>query len=261
MRLQGKAIIITGSAGGIGRAMAAACITEGACVLITDVKEAQTRSTAKELGAAAVIHVDDLWDPDAARRIVEAAVQAFGKIDGLVNNAAFIPRSDIQTTDVALFDRVMAINVRAPLLLTKEALPHLAKTQGSVLNIGSVNAYCGEIPLLAYSVSKGALMTMSRNLGDGLHYQYGVRVNQINPGWVLTKNEYALKLADGLPPDWPGRLPRTTAPSGGLITPATIASAAIYWLSDASRPVSGSIVELEQYPMIGRNPPKDVTGA
>ena len=101
-------------------------------------------------------------------------------------------------------------------------------------------------------------MTMTRNLGDGLHYHYGVRVNQINPGWVLTENEFQLKLNDGLPQDWPERLPRTVAPSGGLVTPETVAEAALFLLSDRSRPVSGSVVELEQYPMIGRNPPKEV---
>ena len=259
MQLKEKVIIVTGSAGGIGRAIAEQCIQEGAHVLITDRKAEEARDTAATLGAAAAVHVDELTDPEAAARIVQAALSSFGAIHGLVNNAAYIPRSNIHTTDVALFDEVMAVNVRAPMLLIQAALPHLEAAQGSVLNIGSVNSYCGEIPLLGYSISKGALMTMSRNLGDALHYHHGVRVNHINPGWVLTDNEYQLKVADGLPEDWPGRLPRTVAPSGGLVSPETIAAAAIYWLSDASRPISGAVVDLEQYPMIGRNPPKSVT--
>ncbi len=258
MQLESKAIIVTGSAAGIGRAIAQRCVREGARVLITDRNADGAHEVAAELGDAAAVHIDDLADPAVPARIVAAALRSFGRVDGLVNNAAYIPRSDVNSTDVVLFDRVMHVNVRAPMLLVQAALPHLSKAKGSVLNIGSVNAYCGEPPLLAYSMSKGALMTMSRNLGDALFGAYGVRVNQINPGWVLTDNEFKLKLADGLPPDWPSRIPRTVAPSGGLVSPETIAAAVVYWLSDASRPVSGTVVDLEQYPMIGRNPPKEV---
>ena len=259
MRLADKTIIVTGSAAGIGRTMASIFVREGASVLVTDLNEEGAREVAGELGASAAAHFDELSDPAASQRIVEAAMRSFGRIDGLVNNAAFIPRSNIQTTDAALFDKVMHINVRAPMLLIQAALPHLTAAKGSVLNIGSINAYCGEPPLLGYSVSKGALMTLSRNLGDSLFADYGVRVNQINPGWILTDNEYKLKLADGLPSDWPSRLPVGVAPSGGLIGPETIAQAAVFWLSDESRPISGTVVDLEQYPMIGRNPPKEVT--
>ena len=105
-------------------------------------------------------------------------------------------------TDAAFFDRMMAINVRAPLLLIKAAYPHLKQSQGCVLNIGSINAYTGERNLLAYSISKGALMTLSRNLADALCYDQ-IRVNHFNVGWVLTPNEYKQKIADGLPADWP----------------------------------------------------------
>ena len=87
-----------------------------------------------------------------------------------MNNAAWVARSDLLATDAAFFDKMMAINVRAPLLLIRAALPHLKESQGCVLNIGSINAYSGEGNLLAYSISKGALMTLSRNLADALCY-------------------------------------------------------------------------------------------
>ena len=83
-----------------------------------------------------------------------------------------------------------------------------------------------------------------------------VRVNQINPGWVLSENEYRLKIKEGLPPDWPDHPPLEFAPSGKLMTPQIMAAACIYWISDESRPVSGSVLEINQYPMIGRNPAK-----
>jgi NAD(P)-dependent dehydrogenase (short-subunit alcohol dehydrogenase family) len=134
---------------------------------------------------------------------------------------------------------------------------HLKATRGCVLNIGSVNGYCGEANLLAYSISKGGLMTLSRNLADALGRD-GVRVNHFNVGWVLTPNEYQVKIADGLPADWPDRVPKSKAPSGQLIKPEEIAAAAVYWIGDESRPISGTVLELEQHPVIGRNPPKEV---
>ncbi len=199
--------------------------------------------------------MDDLADPDAAPRIVQAAIAAFGRLDAIVNNAALVTRSDLTSTDAAFFDKIMAVNVRAPLLLIRAAIPHLKESRGCVLNIGSINAYTGESNLLAYSVSKGALMTLSRNLADALCYD-GVRVNHFNVGWVLTPNEYQTKIADGLPPDWPQHVEPQFAPSGRIMQPEEIAAAAVYWLSDDSRPISGSVVELEQYPIIGRNPTK-----
>jgi NAD(P)-dependent dehydrogenase (short-subunit alcohol dehydrogenase family) len=177
-------------------------------------------------------------------------------LDSVVNNAASVARSNLQTTDADFFDQMMAVNVRGPMLLVQAAYPHLKASQGCVLNIGSMNAYCGERNLLAYSVSKGALMTMSRNLADALCYEK-IRVNHFNVGWVLTPNEYEQKIADGLPADWPERIDRMYAPSGRIMKPEEIATAAVYWLSDESRPISGSVIELEQYPIIGRNPTKE----
>ncbi len=258
MQLQGKKLIITGSAGGIGRAIAHACIQEGAQVLLVDRNETGLHESQRILGEHSKIHVDDLLDPESAPRIVNSVLSQYGALDGVVNNAALLTRSTIETTTPDLFDRVVNVNAKAPLLLIQAGLEYLAQSKGSVVNIGSINAHCGEEPLLAYSMSKGALMTMTRNLGNSLHMQYGIRVNQINPGWVLTENEYQIKIDDGLPEDWPNRIPHDVAPSGALITPETIAAAAVYWLSDRSRPISGTVIDMEQYPVIGRYPVKEV---
>lgn len=174
MQLKDKAIIITGSAGGIGRAIAHRCVQEGAQVLITDRHREGALHTAEELAPAAAVHIDDLEDSKAAARIVEAAVQAFGRLDGIVNNAAYIPRSNIETTDATLFDAVLAVNVRAPMLLIQAGLSQLAAARGCVLNIGSINAYCGEPPLLAYSVSGRPSASFNR-------YSFGVSTH---PGLI-----------------------------------------------------------------------------
>jgi len=257
MRLEGKVVIVTGSTAGIGEAIARRCVEEGALVVVHGRDLERGHTLVSELGDAAAFHADDLADEAAPARLVHAAVDRFGRLDSVCNNAAWVVRSALADTTAELFDQVMRINVLAPLLTIKAALPHLVAASGSVLNIGSVNGYCGEPTQLAYGISKGALMTMSRNLADALAPD-GVRVNHINVGWVLTPNEYELKVKDGLPADWPARLPVEVAPSGRLIESSEIATAAVYWLGDESRPISGTVLELEQYPFLGRNPTKTV---
>lgn len=255
MRLQDKVIIVTGSTTGIGRAIAERFVKEGARVLVHGRNRAEGEAVVAGLGGQGALHCDDLADPACPARIVQAALQAFGRIDGIVNNAAYIVRSTLDSTDAAFFDSVMAINVRAPLLLIQAAMSELRTRRGAVLNIGSINALSGEPALLDYSISKGALQTLSRNLANA-HAGSGVRFNHFNVGWVLTPNEDALQRKLGQPDDWSSHIHPQYAPSGRLIAPSEIAAAAVYWIGDESRPINGSVVELEQYSLIGRNPAK-----
>lgn len=251
-------IIVTGSTTGIGKAIALRCISEGARVVITGLERDLGDAVIKDIPRRkSALHIGDITTEGAAAEIADVAVRAFGRIDAVVNNAAAVVASDIHTTDSTFLRKVLEVNTVAPLALIRSALPYLEKSGGCVLNIGSVNAYSGEPGLLAYSISKGALMTMTRNLGDTLNRTHGIRVNQINPGWVLTENEAERKRAQDLPDDWYTALPDVYAPSGRILKPEEIAAAAVYWLSDECGPVSGQVVELEQYPVIGRNPTKD----
>jgi NAD(P)-dependent dehydrogenase (short-subunit alcohol dehydrogenase family) len=255
MRLRDKVIIVTGGTSGIGRAIAERAAAEGARVLVHGIERKDGEAVVAKLGASAALHLDDLVDPASPARIVGAALQAFGKIDAVVNNAAIVARSNLGTAETAFFDRMMAVNLRAPLFLIKAAFPHLKAAQGCVLNIGSINAHSGQANLLDYSLSKGALQTMSRNLANA-HAHDRVRVNHLNVGWVLTQREYEHQIEHGMPADWPENVPAQFAPWGRLMTPEEVASAAVYWLGDESRPVSGSVVDMEQYSLIGRNPNK-----
>ena len=260
MRLKEKVIIVTGSATGIGRAIAQRCVAEGARVVIHDRHRAAAEAVVAALGAEhAALHVEDVTTEDFAPRLVAQAVAVFGKLDAVVNNAALVQAGNIHDTDAAYFMRMLAVNTLAPFLLIQAALPELRKVHGSVLNIGSVNAYSGEPNLLPYSVSKGALLTLTRNLGDTLMREDGVRVNQINPGWVLTENEAQRKRDHGLADDWYKDVPKMYAPSGRILWPEEIAAGAVFLLSDECGPISGQVLDLEQHPFIGRNPPKDAT--
>ena len=260
MRLQDKVILITGSTTGIGKAIAKRCVREGAKVIIHGLEKDLAAETLAEIGAAnGVIHIEDLMSPGCPQRLVDLAVKTYGKLDGVVNNAAIVAQGNIQTTDSAFFHKMLAVNTVIPFLLIQAALPHLSKARGAVLNIGSVNAYSGEPNLLPYSVSKGALTTLTRNLGDTLHRLNGVRVNQINPGWVLTENESKRKKEHGLKDDWYADLPKVYAPAGRILWPEEIAACAAWLLADECGPISGQVFDLEQHPFIGRNPPKDAS--
>jgi NAD(P)-dependent dehydrogenase (short-subunit alcohol dehydrogenase family) len=230
-------------------------VAEGARVVVHGRDRAKGEAVVAKLGAAAVLHVDDLADPGCPARLAATALRAIGRIDGIVNNAALIPRTTIHTATVKDFETTMAVNVRAPLFLIQAAFPQLKANQGSVINIGSINAHSGEPTFLHYATSKGALQTLSRNLANA-HCGDKVRFTHFNVGWVLSENEYAKQIAEGQPADWPEKLSPTYAPSGHLITPETIAAAAVFWLSDESRPISGTVLELEQYSVYGRNPAK-----
>ncbi|MBN3520666.1 SDR family oxidoreductase [Algoriphagus lutimaris] len=260
MRLKGKVIIVTGSTMGIGKAIAKKIVEEGAKVIIHGLEEDLGIQVIEEIGTEqAKLYIEDIANEGAGQRLVDLAIATWGRLDAIVNNAALVAASTIHTTDKAFLNRMLDINTFAPLFLIKSALPYLIESRGAVLNIGSINAWSGEDNLLAYSISKGALMTMTRNLGDSLFRENGVRVNQINPGWVLTEKEIERKKEHGLADSWYKELSKMYAPAGRIIWPEEIAAATIYWLSDESGPISGQVVDLEQFPMIGRNIPKDST--
>lgn len=262
MRLKDKIILVTGSTTGIGEGMVRHFVEEGASVMIHGTRPEAAKKVYNSLVEQDCLGrvgftLGSLADPEVPARIVAETVAHFGRIDGLVNNAAVMTRGDIETTDLAAFDLTLAINLRAPFLLSQAVLPHFRKQGfGRILNIGSVNGYCGEKNQLAYSVSKGGLTTLTRNLADALGPE-GIRVNQFNVGWTLTPNEYELKKKEGLPDDWHEKIPKTFAPGGRLLSPEDIAWAAVYFLSDEAALISGAILDLEQYPLIGRNPAKE----
>lgn len=255
-RLKDKVILVTGGNTGIGRAIAERCLKQGASVAVHGLDVDAVDAAVSELGPNAFGIAGDLERADTPSRIVEATIERFGKLDGVVNNAAIITRASFGDTNAAMFDQTMAINVRAPFLICQAAAAHLKKTGGCVVNIGSINAHGGEGILSAYSASKGALQTMSRNLAE-IHAKDGVRFTHLNLGWVLSDTEYERKIEDGLPENWPDQLERGIIPSGKMTQPSEVASVVAFWLSDEARPFSGTVLDVEQYPFLGRNPTKD----
>ena len=250
--LADRTILITGAYSGVGFATARACLNAGAKVIIHARTKVDLDGALAKLGPNAAGVQGDLTEPGVAPRLISEAVERFGSLDGLVNNAATVDRSTIETINAEHLATMFAINVSAPLLLIQAALPYLeAGKDSSIVNIGSINAHTGATKLLAYSASKGALMTATRNLGDALATR-GVRVNQVNLGWTWTENEHKVQIDEGQPENWAELAPKSLVPRGKLTQPEEAASHVVFWLSSASAPANGQVYELEQFPMIGR---------
>ena len=249
--LQAKIALITGSTSGIGRGIAAHFASLGARVIVHGPDAASSNAAADELRAAGR-EVDavagDLAGVAACREVVRSVVDRHGGIDILVNNAATTARGSLEDATVEFWDSLMAINLRAPFICLQEAVRSMkSRGGGSIVNIGSINAYVGLPNLGPYSVSKGGLMTMTKNAALALG-PYRIRVNQLNVGWTLTEGEERVQRADGKGPNWVEEAV-ATRPFGRLLLPADIAHAAAYFASDDSVMVSGAVIDLEQFPI------------
>ena len=185
----GRAAIVTGAAGGIGRAAAAALAARGATVLVADRRE-EIEATAAELaadGAEVVPWTVDVTSAEEVEAMVAAAVEHFGRLDVLVNNAGAtgIP-TPLADQDPAAFDKVFAVNVRGTFLGMKYAMPHLADSGGAIVNVSSVTAVRPLPGLGAYSASKEAVVSLTRVAAlEGA--ASGIRVNAVLPGPTATR--------------------------------------------------------------------------
>ncbi|PYR53489.1 MAG: short-chain dehydrogenase [Acidobacteria bacterium] len=250
-KLAGKVTVVTGATSGIGRGIAEHFAALGSHIVVhgrdrTDGLETVRR--VKAAGREAEYFDGELTNEEVCRALIAFAVERFGGLDILVNNAGDTGRGDLERISVARWDTIMAVNLRAPFILIQASIPHLkARGGGSIVNIGSILAYVGEPKLGAYSVSKGGLMTLTKNAASLLN-QYKIRVNQINVGWTLTEGERRVKREqEGKSDDWIEQA-IATRPFGRLLAPLDIAYAAAYFASDESACVTGSVLDLEQYP-------------
>jgi NAD(P)-dependent dehydrogenase (short-subunit alcohol dehydrogenase family) len=249
--LTGKIALVTGSTSGIGLGIASHFGRLGARVVVHGRRAEEVASVADRLrseGLDATAAVGDLADVESCRGVVRHTVERLGGIDILVNNAASTARGYLEDAPVELWDAVMHVNLRAPFLLMQESLRSM-KTRGggSIVNIGSVNAYIGEPKLGPYSVSKGGMMTLTKNAASTLS-KYRVRVNQINVGWTLTEGEQKVKRLEGHGDEWLAEA-EASRPFGRLLLPEDVALAAAYFASDDSALVTGTVMDLEQYPV------------
>jgi NAD(P)-dependent dehydrogenase (short-subunit alcohol dehydrogenase family) len=236
-RLEGKTAVITGGDSGIGRAVALAFAREGADVLISylPAEEPDAQETAQvveEAGKRAVKVPGDISEESQCRTVVQTAVDEFGKIDVLVNNAAHqMTVSGISDISTELLDRTFKTNIYAMFWMVQAALPHMQEG-GSIINVGSIQAYQPSPTLLPYSATKGAIVTFTKGLAMEV-VQYGLRANTVAPGPVWTPI---------IPASMPGETVSQfggTSPMGRPAQPAELAPAFVFLASQESSFVNG----------------------
>ncbi len=244
MRLDGKVVIVTGSTQGLGAAIARRVADLGAAGVVVTGRD-EERGAAVADSVRGLFVRADLADPAQCRAIVAACAERFERLDGLVNSAALNRRGTLDDTSVELWDALFAINVRAPFILMQEAARVMRRgSGGSVVNVITMASHGGEPKLTGYSASKGALVTLTRNVGYQLQPDR-IRVNGLNIGWTVTDAEHLVQMDEGRPADW---LQDADAgsPLGRLLRPDDIAPMVTYLLSDAAAMVTGSVIDYDQ---------------
>lgn len=239
-------VIVTGASSGIGRATALA-LARGHAAVVAVGRDRQAldevATTAEREGGQALAVVADVTAAEAPERIVNAAVERFGGIDGVVNAAGIIGSGTIDTTTDAMWDEMLDINCRAPFRLIRAAVPHLAARRGSVVNVSSVTGLRSFPGILAYCVSKAAVDQLTRCAALELASR-GVRVNAVNPGVVVTN----LHRRSGMTEDrYAAFLERAkeTHPLGRPGHPDEIAELIVFLLSSRSGWITGETISID----------------
>jgi NAD(P)-dependent dehydrogenase (short-subunit alcohol dehydrogenase family) len=250
-QLYGRVAIVTGGGQGLGLAVARALRDRGASGLVVvgrdgdklgrAVAELSTGTCRAEPAAV------DLGDPDAPAAVAALADGAFGRVDVLVNAAAITERGSVWDADAAMWDRMLAVNVRAPALLISAVARIMVREglAGSIVNIGSVAAHGGQDYLFPYATSKGALVPLTRNAAHTL-MRHRIRVNLLQPGWMATQGEDIIQrryhgAGDGWLEEVSARMP-----FGRLIEPEELARAVCFLASDQSGMLTGAVIDYDQ---------------
>lgn len=235
--LEGGTALVTGGSRGIGAAAVRALDHAGARVALAARGHEALSELADELENDPVVLPCDLRDPEAPAAVAQQAVAALGSVDILVNNAAVAARLAISETDAVLIDELLAVNVRAPLLLIAALVPSMvARGVGSIVNLSSVSGLVGTPRRAAYAASKGALDAATRSLAIELGPS-GIRVNSVAPGVVDTDLWAKNKAIPGVIETIGGQTPLRR-----WATPADIADVIVFLASDAARFVTGETI-------------------
>ena len=240
--LTDRTVIVTGAATGIGQAFAVGCAAQGANVVIADMSTAdETVALVEQAGGKALALKVDVADDASTRAMALAALDRFGRIDGLVNNAAYfreVKLTPFEELDPAIWDRIFAVNVKGVWQCCKAVMPAMRERKsGSIVNIASVVAVAGQPGYLHYVGTKGAVLSMTKGLakecGAG-----GVRVNVIAPGFVITG------ATKDRPIEWQQSFLKARAISREQ-RPEDLVGTALYLLSDLAGFVSGQTIVVD----------------
>ena len=246
----GRVYVVTGSTQGIGAEVAVSLARAGAEGVLICGRNidggARIKAAVEGEGAGCVYVPADLAEVDECRGVIAACDDRFGRLDGLVNAAGMTDRGTIADTSVELWDRMFAVNARAPFFLMQDAVALMRRDAipGAIVNIITMSSHGGQPFIAAYSASKGALATLTKNVAHGLRADR-IRVNGINMGWADTPNEHKVKIAEGEPDDWLARA-ESEQPFGRLIKPGDVARLTLFLLGPESGIMTGALVDYDQ---------------
>jgi len=239
MLLEDKVAIVTGASQGIGRAIAGRYVREGARVVLADIKEEEGKAAAGELGDAARFVACDVGDGGQVEALVQAAVDAFGRIDIMVANAGIVHAAEFLELDEADFDRVLRVNLKGAFLCGQAAARQMVKQGGggAIVNLSSVNAVLAIPNQVPYNVSKGGVNQLTHVAALALA-PHGIRVNAIGPGSIGTDMLQSVLASD--PKAREKVMART--PMGRLGDPEEMASVAVFLASEMSSYITGQVI-------------------
>lgn len=249
-KLNGQVILVTGGTQGIGEAVAKTLVANGAAAIIIcgrNVERGQAVASLLQSSDCESLFVKtELENADECIALIETCDQKFGRLDGLVNAAGLTERGTIFDTTAENWDRIFAVNTRAPFLLIQGAAKIMKREGrgGAIVNIITMSSHGGQPKLVPYSASKGALATLTKNVAYGLLPER-IRVNGLNIGWANTPNEHAVQLAEGQPENWL-ELAEARQPFGRLISTGDVANAVLFLISSDSGVMTGSVIDFDQ---------------
>lgn len=241
--LEDKVAIVTGSASGIGRATALLFAEEGAKVLVADISEEDGKKTAEMIAQKFGVERSAFVKTDVGvevevRNMVTTAVEKFGKLDVIFNNAGIYEWTSVDNTPTEIWDRIIAVNLRGAFLGTKYAVPHLKKTRGVIVNTSSSLGVSGALESAAYSASKHGIIGLTKSSALDLA-QYHIRVNCICPGSIDT-NMQAREFARSEDPARMRKAYDRIYPMGRIGKPEEVAELVLFLTTDRSSFITGT---------------------
>jgi NAD(P)-dependent dehydrogenase (short-subunit alcohol dehydrogenase family) len=246
-RVEGKVALVTGGGTGIGRATAETLAREGAAIVVANRSAETGEETVRRIAAAggrAVFSRTDVASDADCVRAVQAAVERFGKLDVLVNNAGIFPRYTLEQTTPEVLEEILAIDFKGAFYLCKHAIPEMVKAGGgSIINVGSIHGVVGAPNLVAYASAKGALLNLTKTLARAYARQQ-VRVNYLIPGWVITEGEIRTQAKEGHSEEWLHETGKRL-PMGRLQQPQDAADAALFLASDESSQITAAVINTD----------------
>lgn len=250
-RIDGKIAVVTGGTQGLGAAIARLFAEAGAAGIVivgrgADKGKAVAKDIADKTGVPVEMVAADLADIADVRAIIPAADRRFGRVDILVNAAGLTDRGNMLNSAPELFDRMMAVNVRAPFFLIQDAAKVMIREgiEGRVVNIGSMSGLAGQPFLAPYSISKGAMATLTRHAGFSL-MRHKIHINQLDIGWMNSDHERKLVLSETGDPDFIERA-AAQKPFGRILDPKEVARAVLWAASDDGGMMTGAVIPFDQ---------------